>query len=224
MNILVDLDDDVIEKYELTSNECLFLSWFINFYGYGKGKVIVKDDKQYLWITYNKILDDIKTLRCTKRQVARMMARLCKTGLIEKCIAGKNKLYLWPNFDRINNIEFEGQKSLTLEDIAALDVLRVGQKSLPIINYNKNYIKILINNDKVKELDANEFWEQLKINIKDKINHTAFECIFYLSNVHYITDNMIIAKVGCSSLVEKYEEIFKQAIFEIINDICIKTA
>lgn len=219
MNILVDLDDEVIEKYELTSDECLFLSWFINFYGYGKGKVIVKDGKQFLWITYNKILSDIKTLQCTKRQVARMIARLCKTRLLEKYVASKNKLYLWPNFDRINNIEFEGQKCLTEDDLHDIDDIKVGQKCQPIIKYNKKYIKILINKERLDEIDENDFMETLKDKIYGKINKVAFDCIFHISNVSLIAEKLIILKVGCSTLVQNNEEIFKQAIFDTIEQL-----
>lgn len=219
MNILVDLDDEMVEKYELNSDECLFLSWFINFYGYGKGKVISKNDKQYLWITYNKILDDIKTLRCTKRQASRMIARLCKTGLIEKCIAEKNKLYLWPNFDRINNIEFEGQKCLTKEDLNDIYVIGVGQKCSPIIKYNKKYIKIIYNKENIAEIDINEFLEEFKDRLNGKIGKVAFDCIFYDSNVHLIADKLIILKVGCSTLVQNNEEIFKQMVQEVIDEL-----
>ena len=219
MNILVDLDDEVIEKYELTSDECLFLSWFINFYGYGKGKVIVKDGKQFLWITYNKILGDIKTLQCTKRQVTRMIARLCQTGLIDKYVVNKNKLYLWPNFDRINNIEFEGQKCLTQEDLHDIYDIGVGQKCLPIIKYNKKYIKIIYNKDGIDKLDENEFLQVLKDKLNGKICKVAYECIFLNSNVHLIADKLIILNVGCSTLVQNNEEIFKQAINETIEQL-----
>ena len=219
MNILVDLDDEVIEKYELTSDECLFLSWFINFYGYGKGKVISKNDKQYLWITYNKILDDIKTLRCTKRQASRMISRLCKIGLIEKCIAGKNKLYLWPNFDRINNIEFEGQKCLTKEDLQDIYVIGVGQKCPPIIKYNKKYIKIIYNKENIAEIDGNEFLEKLKDRLNGKIGKVTFDCIFHNSNVHLLADKMIIMNVCCAKVVQQCEEIFKQKVQEVVDEL-----
>ena len=219
MNILVDFDNDLIEKYKLNSDECLFLSWFINFYGYGKGKVIVKDDKQYLWITYNKILDDIKTLQCTKRQVTRMISRLCQTGLIDKYVANKNKLYLWPNFDRISNNEFEGQKCLTQDDLHDIYDIGVGQKCPPIIKYNKKYIKIIYNKENIAEIDGNEFLDELKNRLNGKIGKLAFECIFYDSNVHLIADKLIILKVGCSTLVQNNEEIFKQKVQEVIDEL-----
>ena len=219
MNILVDLDDEVIEKYKLTSDECLFLSWFINFYGYGKGKVIVNGDKQYLWITYNKILDDIKTLRCTKRQVARMVSKLCETELIEKYIAGRNKLYLCPNFDRITGNEFEGQKCLTKEDLKDIYVIGVGQKCLPIIKYNKEYTKIIYNKEGIDKLDGNEFLEKLKDRLNGKIGKVTFDCIFHNSNVHLLADKIIIMKVCCAKVVQQCEEIFKQKVQEVVDEL-----
>lgn len=219
MNILVDLDDEVIEKYELTSNECLFLSWFINFYCYGKGKVIVKDDKQYLWITYNKILDDIKTLRCTKQQTARIIARLCKTGLIDKYVINGNKLYLWPNFDRINNNEYECQKCLCEDDLRNIYDMAAYQKCSPIIKYNKEYIKIIYNKEGIDKLDGNEFLEKLKDRLNGKIGKVTFDCIFHNSSVHLLAYKMVIMKVCCAKVVQQFEEIFKQKVQEVIDEL-----
>lgn len=219
MNILVDLEDEVIEKYELTANECLFLSWFINFYSYGKGKVIAKDNKQYLWVTYKKILDDIKTLRCTKQQAVRMIARLSKIGLIDKYVINRNRLYLWPNFDRISNNEYEYQKCLSEDDLHNIYDIGVYQKCSPIIKYNKKYIKIIYNKENIAEIDGNEFLEELKDKLNGKICKVAFDCIFYDSNVHLIADKLIILKVGCSTLVQNNEEIFKQKVQEVIEDL-----
>ena len=219
MNILVDLDDEVIEKYELTPNECLFLSWFINFYGYGKGKVIVKDNKRYLWVTYNKILNDIKTLRRKKQQAVRIVSRLSEIGLIDKYVINRNRLYLWPNFDRISNNEYEYQKCLSEDDLRIISDIGEYQKCIPIIKYNKKYIKIISNKENIAEIDGNEFLEELKNRLNRKIGKVAFDCIFYDSNVHLIADKLIILKVGCSTLVQNNEEIFKQKVQEVIDEL-----
>ena len=219
MNILVDLDDEVIEKYELAPNECLFLSWFINFYGYGKGKVIVKDNKRYLWVTYNKILNDIRTLRCKKQQAVRIVSRLSEIGLIDKYVINRNRLYLWPNFDRISNNEYEYQKCLSEDDLRIISDIGEYQKCIPIIKYNKKYIKIISNKENIAEIDGNEFLEELKNRLNGKIGKVAFDCIFYDSNVHLIADKLIILKVGCSTLVQNNEEIFKQMVQEVIDEL-----
>lgn len=219
MNILVDLDDEVIEKYELTPNECLFLSWFINFYGYGKGKVIVKDNKRYLWVTYNKILNDIKTLRRKKQQAVRIVSRLSGIGLIDKYVINRNRLYLWPNFDRISNNEYEYQKCLSEDDLRIISDIGEYQKCIPIIKYNKKYIKIISNKENIAEIDGNEFLEELKDRLNGKIGKVAFDCIFFDSNVHLIADKLIILKVGCSTLVQNNEEIFKQMVQEVIDEL-----
>ena len=224
MNILVNLNDDVIKKYKLNSDECLFLSWLINFYNSGYGRYIRDNDKSYIWLTYNKIIDDLKSLNYSKRQLARMISRLVNVGLIERIVKNRNKLYICPNFDRLDNNEFESQKCLTVEDLVEIDGMQVGQKSQPIIKYNKNYIKILINNERVCELDENDFLETIKDKLNGKLCKVAFDCIFHISSVHLIVHKMIILRVGCVTLVQNNEEIFKQAIMDTIRELTSKKA
>ena len=61
--------------------------------------------------------------------------------------------------------------------------------------------------------------EELKNRLNGKIGKVAFECIFYDSNVHLIADKLIILKVGCSTLVQNNEEIFKQMVQEVIDEL-----
>ena len=43
-------DYEIIEKYKLTSNDVLFLCWFINFYNSGHAKSIRDGSDYYIWI------------------------------------------------------------------------------------------------------------------------------------------------------------------------------
>ena len=85
--------------------------------------------------------------------------------------------------------------------------------------YNKKYIKIIYNKENIAEIDGNEFLEELKNRLNGKIGKVAFDCIFYDSKVHLIADKLIILKVGCSTLVQNNEEIFKQKVQEVIDEL-----
>lgn len=70
-------------EYGLDMNDLLLLRWFIDFYHSGKMVKMNVREKEYAWINYKKIIEDIPILNMQKTAVARRLMKLCDIGLME---------------------------------------------------------------------------------------------------------------------------------------------
>lgn len=160
-------------EYGLDMNDLLLLRWFIDFYHSGKMVKMNVREKEYAWINYKKIIEDIPILNMQKTAVARRLMKLCDIGLMEHETlkqGGTFSLYkLTSKYEELisdtQNNEGDTQK------YEGYDLKVVGGSTQ---KYDQN-INILNNN---------------KLNIKDDIEEdTIFDYLqkngFILTPIHY---------------------------------------
>jgi len=73
---------DVLVKLGLDSNDALILRWFTDFYISGQMKIMQKDGKDYCWINYGKLLQDLPILNIKKQQIAKRFKKYVDIGLM----------------------------------------------------------------------------------------------------------------------------------------------
>jgi DnaD/phage-associated family protein len=70
-------------EYGLDMNDLLLLRWFIDFYHSGRMVKMNVKNKEYAWVNYKKIIEDVPILNMQKTAVARRLMKLCDVGIME---------------------------------------------------------------------------------------------------------------------------------------------
>ena len=83
-----------IVKIDIT--DLAILRWFTDFYPKMKKKII--GDKEYAWVTYNKLLEDIPLLDIDKRGLYKRMSKLVSFKILERLCVKDKGTFLYVTF------------------------------------------------------------------------------------------------------------------------------
>lgn len=64
-------------------NDLLIIRWFIDFYHSGKMVKMNVNDKEYVWVNYAKIIEDIPIIGMKKDTIFRRLKKICEAGIME---------------------------------------------------------------------------------------------------------------------------------------------
>lgn len=70
-------------ELKLDVNDLLILRWFVDFYHSGSMIKMTANQKEYAWVNYSKVLEDIPILSMKKTALSRRLAKICDAGILE---------------------------------------------------------------------------------------------------------------------------------------------
>ena len=75
---------DKLLELGLDNNDSLILRWFVDFYHTGKMAIVSDDGKNYLWVSYQSVINDLPILGINSKDViARKFKKMVECGLME---------------------------------------------------------------------------------------------------------------------------------------------
>ena len=207
-NYIFEFDQEVVLRLGLKLNELLFLDYVAKFINSGNMRYKFLSGKRYYRLTYKKILEDLPVLKIKERQLRNLIASLEEKGVIERYAELKNEMHLYVDFDVLF-----GKKLPAKFDLSEISFHDVGNGVLTIDYYDIKKIKIIHDNSRVKELDKNEFLNNLLANLKIHYGEILYDgFIKDRLDIDEITNKEIIFDIGNVKLVgQTYAQRFKDA-------------
>ena len=187
-------------KYGLDTEDLLLIDYLSQFFVDDRAVCIKRFGKRYWWIMYNKLITDLPIIGKTPKPFRRIFIKLEERGLLERMVENQKDLYIWLNWEAINNPQYlseetalpnghgysivfpygnaEGQK--TIKRIPKWEAEPCPNGKAIVDYYNK---KIIINTHaRVKELSDSErvevFSKRLRAEVQSKTSADAFGQFF----------------------------------------------
>lgn len=207
-NYIFEFDQEVVLRIGLKLNELLFLDYVAKFINSGNMRYKYLSGKRYYRLTYKKILEDLPVLKIKERQLRNLIASLEEKGVLERYAELKNEMHLYVDF----NVLF-GKKLPAKFNLSEIGFHNEGNGLLTIDYYDIKKIKIIHDNARVKELDINEFLNNLLANLKIHYGEILYDgFIKDKLDIDEITSKEIIFDIGNVKLVgQTYAQRFKDA-------------
>lgn len=212
-NYIFEFEQEQALKLDLKLSELLLLDYMLKFFQSDRIKRKRKDERFYCRLTYNKVLGDLPILRIKERQLRNMLIGLENKCLVERFSEPKNQMYVYVNWELLFGNELPDN-----ENDSATDFLGVG-KDLPTIdNYDKNKIKIIVDNARVKDLDLELFNRKFHELLKDRISSVSYGLFLCECKAVETTEKEIIFRVKWKEYLEKYfMEKFEQTVKDALR-------
>jgi len=84
----------VMNDLGLDLNDAAILRWFVDFYNTGKMALVKNEDKDYFWVKYDAVLEDLPMLSCkSKDRIAERFKKLVNAGILEFYLKKKGGTY-----------------------------------------------------------------------------------------------------------------------------------
>lgn len=84
---ILGFSQEKLTEFGLDLKDAMILRWFVDFYHTGKMVEVFHDEKCYVWVKYQAIIDDLPILNITNREIiARHFSKLENCGLFEKYV------------------------------------------------------------------------------------------------------------------------------------------
>lgn len=75
---------EAMVKLGMGMEDAIVLRWFVDFYGSGRMVKVIDDGKEYSWVKYQGVIDDLPILGTTNRdKIAKIFRHLCEIGIME---------------------------------------------------------------------------------------------------------------------------------------------
>lgn len=137
----------------LDLDDLLILRWFIDFYHSGNMLKVMVNQKEYVWVNYSKLIEDIPIIGIKKDSVYRKLKNLCKSGLMEhECLkqGGTFSIYrLMPDYEMLLS---SGNHSDSDDDGMEKNPIGYGKKSVVGMEKNPEQNINLLNNYPIKDI------------------------------------------------------------------------
>jgi hypothetical protein len=207
-NYIFEFDQEVVLRLRLKLNELLFLDYVAKFINSGNMRYKFLSGKRYYRLTYKKILEDLPVLKIKERQLRNLIASLEEKGVLERYAELKNEMHLYVDFDVLF-----GKKLPAKFNLSEIGYHDAGNGVLTIDYYDIKKIKIIHDNARVKELDKDEFFNNLLANLKIHYGEILYDgFIKDKLDIDEITSKEIIFDIGNVKLVgQTYAQRFKDA-------------
>ena len=207
-NYIFEFDQQVVLRLGLKLNELLFLDYVAQFINSGHMRYKFISGKRYYRLTYKKILEDLPVLKIKERQLRNLIASLEEKGVLERYAELKNEMHLYVDFDVLF-----GKKLPDKFNLSEIGYHDTGNGVLIIDYYDIKKIKIIHDNARVKELDKDEFFNNLLANLKIHYGEIIYDgFIKDRLDIDEITSKEIIFDIGNVKLVgQTYAQRFKDA-------------
>lgn len=96
----------LIINFKLNYDDAQILDCIVKFRDTGKMDTVMVGGKQYFWVCYNWLLDELPGLQCSnKRTLARWMGKYVENGLMEKHVLAGNRTYYRFIPEALNNLQ-----------------------------------------------------------------------------------------------------------------------
>ena len=76
-------DQQLLVEYGLDCVDSVILRWFVDFYHTGKMAKVLNDGKEYAWVDYSGLIEDLPIIRIKNDAVRKRFIKFEKCGLME---------------------------------------------------------------------------------------------------------------------------------------------
>lgn len=234
---IFDFDQQVALEREISLEQLLLLDYLIKFFDSGNALIKNINGKKFAWVNYNKVMTDLPILNIKDRSLRRMLTSLEQKKIIERTQINE-KMFIYVNqillYNGKNTIGEDfltdedknklllggGQKCPQLLQTADKNDHRGGQKCPLIVNYYKNKkIKLLLCDERVKNVNAPRFLFLLQSELKKQVSALTFDICVKDMSVVVVSENLIVLDVVSPSILKEN----KKGVFEACAIFAINT-
>jgi len=148
-------------KYNLNSDDLVFLDWMKGFASNIKIKKIMNDEEHFFWIKYSKVLEDLPSIFINVLSIRRRIAKLSANNhaamkpLISKLVATSHGVETYFAFNPVVMDELEGNSMSGFDDELGLTKLKskIKESNYKKIPVNKNVQFIF---ERIKKFSVND--------------------------------------------------------------------
>ncbi len=234
---IFDFNQEIAIKNNLQLDELLILDYLIKFFDSGTAVSRNINGKRFCWISYSKLISDLPILGAKDYTIRRMFASLEKKNIIERqVIDGKLYIYI-EQYLLYNQAGEANNEEVGKEEMAQLIKLRSEQncnhnlntddKNVTagkqncnmIVNYYKNKIRILCDDENVASLNSDKFIYLLKKELKNTLSDIAYDICIKNASVSIITKNLIVISAGTTDILKlNTHGNFEKAVSIVLNN------
>ncbi len=241
-NYIFNFEQKILLEKNINLQQALILDYILLFMQSDNAYIKNIDGKPYIWIYYQKVIQDMPILNIKQRRFQVLIEDLEKKKILQrvidddKCLIHvyQEKLYFTSHVicedyltdvDKLALFHNRGAVKMGVNDKNPLsDCTHPCTKMHPIVNYYKNKIKILINDARVMNINKDKFLHLLKFKLKQTLSPLAYDICIKNMKVLNLCDFLIVLSSEATAILEqnsngKFEEAICDVLQLLLNEL-----